>query len=118
MLPNKHHPFKLIAQALPDEKKRINIAQSVSKNNVLYDIYINDLEQIMLDPVATIPDYELALLKNKKVMASIQKGLKEAAEGKTQYLGSFTKIKKTLNKKPYTHALANPKPTPESPNAY
>lgn len=91
---NHNHPFKLIAKALkPDERNRISITKATPEDDILYDIYINDLGQIMLDPVITVPACEAWVFK-KNVKDSIEKGLNESHQGKTKYLGSFAKYAK------------------------
>lgn len=95
MLINSNYPFKRVAKALkPDERNRICIGKILSEEEVLYDVYTNDLGQIILDPVVTIPVCEAWIFKNKDVMDSIERGLKESKEGKTKYLGSFAKYAK------------------------
>lgn len=95
MLKNHNHPFKLIAKALkPDERNRISITKALPEDDILYDIYINDLGQIMLDPVITVPACEAWIFKNKDVKDSIEKGLNESHQGKRKYLGSFAKYAK------------------------
>jgi len=93
---NTNHPFKLIAKALkPDNKKRVAIGKASSaQEDVLYDVYINDLGQVMLDPVKTIPAYETWLFENKKALKSVKKGLSDSKKGNTKHLGSFSKYAK------------------------
>lgn len=43
-------------------------------------------ERIILEPLVKIPERELWVYKNKKVQASLERGLKHAAEGKTRKL--------------------------------
>lgn len=95
MFANHNHPFKRIAKALkPDERNRISITKILSEDDVLYDVYVNDLGQVMLDPVITIPACEAWVFKNKDVRESIERGLDESHQGKTKYLGSFAKYAK------------------------
>ncbi len=96
MLTNqKNHPFKLIAKAAkPDAKKRISVAKASFLEGALYDVYVNDLGQVMLDPVETVPASEAWLFKNKKARESVKRGLSESGKGKTKDLGSFAKYAK------------------------
>ncbi|PWU04586.1 MAG: hypothetical protein C5B43_04375 [Verrucomicrobia bacterium] len=89
---NKKHPFKLVSKALkPDNKKRVNIGKATSdKEDLLFDVYVNDMGQVMLDPVKLVPAHEAWIFENKKAMQSIKKGLDEAHKGKAKYLGSFS----------------------------
>lgn len=89
---NKKHPFKLVAKALkPDNKKRVNLGKATSDNeDLLFDVYVNDMGQVMLDPVKIVPAHEAWIFENKKAIESIKRGLNEAHKGKTKYLGSFS----------------------------
>jgi len=51
---------------------------------------MNDAGQILLTP-HTIHPREAWLYKNPKALASLRRGLRQAAEGKLHYLGSFAK---------------------------
>ena len=46
---------------------------------------------ILLEPLVELPARETWLFKNKEALASVEKGLKQSAEGKTKSLGSFAK---------------------------
>ena len=43
------------------------------------------------DPQVMTAAREAWLFKNKKALASVRRGIKDAAEGKLHYLGSFAK---------------------------
>lgn len=45
-----------------------------------------DSERIILEPLVEIPERELWVYKNKRVLASLERGLKDAAKGKTRKL--------------------------------
>lgn len=94
---SKKHSFKLVSKALkPDNKQRVNIGKATSnEEDVLFDIYVNDLGQVMLDPVKLVPAHEAWVFKNKKAMESIKKGLNDSSKKKTKYLGSFSKYIET-----------------------
>ena len=71
----------------PDERGRItlgNLAKSKS-----YKVMINDAGQILLNPVATIPEQELWLWQNASALASVGRGIEQAAKQETYDLGSF-----------------------------
>lgn len=90
------HPFKCVAEALKvDAKSRINITKALLlQKDVLYNVYVNDMGQIMLDPVETVPIYEAWLFKNKEAKESLERGLEESSKNKTKYLGSFARHSK------------------------
>ena len=88
----KNRKFEKVAQGMaPDAKKRLTLGKALADPEVTFDIYVNQLGQIMLDPRKSIPAHEAWVYENPKILESFNKGLKEAAEGKTEYLGSFAK---------------------------
>jgi len=77
--------FEKVADSVkPDAKKRVVLPRSQVRDGVTYHIYVNDLGQIMLDPQVTIPAYEAWLFDNPDALASVRRGLVDAAEGKTK----------------------------------
>lgn len=54
-----------------------------------YKVFVNDMGQILLDPVVSIPERELWLWQNAEALTSVQRGLKQSAEGQGRSLGSF-----------------------------
>ena len=88
----KNRKFEKVAQGMaPDAKKRLTLGKALADPEVTFDIYVNQLGQIMLDPRKSIPAHEAWVYENPKILESFDKGLKEAAEGKTESLGSFAK---------------------------
>lgn len=78
----------------PDAKKRIVLPNAVVDEDFTYHIYYNRFGQIILDPQATIPAAELWLFKNKDILAMVDKGMDESANGILKDLGSFAKYAK------------------------
>lgn len=70
-----------------DERGRLTIGAVAKGKN--YRVMINQVGQILLDPIVTIPEQEMWLWKNQAALESVNQGLKEAAVGKTEDLGSF-----------------------------
>lgn len=93
----KHHDlvqeggFEDYGTAKIDAKHRLLIKGPAEEH---YRIYRNEDGQILLDPQVMVPAREAWLFKNKKALASVRRGLKQAAEGKGRYLGSFAKYAK------------------------
>ena len=82
----------LIARDIrPDAKKRVTLSKALSDcdENTHFDIYRNELGQIVLDPQVSIPASEAWLYRNPEAIAAVRRGLQEAAEGKATSLGSF-----------------------------
>ena len=87
----KNDDFRLISEfAQPDAKKRLSLGAAVS-GVTAYNIYRNTLGQLILDPVKAIPASEMWLYENPRALASVKRGLRESAEGKSVYRGSFAK---------------------------
>ena len=80
--------FRTIKEAIrTDDRGRITIGNEAKGKT--YQVLVNDLGQILLEPVITIPERERWLFENPEALASVKQGLKESAEGKGKYLGSF-----------------------------
>ena len=58
------------------------LPKSLVKEDITYHIYSNDLGQIVLDPQVTIPASEIWLFKSPEALASVRRGLSDAAKGK------------------------------------
>jgi hypothetical protein len=87
----KNSDFQLVSEfAQPDAKKRLSLGEALSGVKA-YNIYRNPLGQLILDPVKTVPVSELWLYENPEALASVKQGLRESAEGKSVYRGSFAK---------------------------
>jgi hypothetical protein len=87
----KNGEFQLVSEfAQPDAKKRLSLGEALGSATA-YNIYRNPLGQIVLDPVKAVPASEMWLYENPKALASVKQGLRESAEGKTVYRGSFAR---------------------------
>lgn len=87
----KNDDFQLISEfAQPDAKKRLSLGEA-SQGITAYNIYRNTLGQLILDPVKAVPASEMWLYENPEALASVKRGLRESADGKTAYRGSFAK---------------------------
>jgi hypothetical protein len=79
----KDTEFKRIAEGVkPDAKKRVVLPGAKATDGITYHIYANSLGQIVLDPQVTIPASEAWLFKNPESLASVRRGLSDAAKGK------------------------------------
>jgi hypothetical protein len=94
----RNSDFELVSEfAQPDAKKRLSLGEAL-RGATAYNIYSNPLGQLILDPVMTVPVSEIWLYENPQALASVKQGLRESAEGKTVYRGSFAKYAKNRNK--------------------
>lgn len=81
----KDTDFKEIAQSVkPDLKKRVVLPKALVREGVTYHIYHNGTGQIMLDPQITIPASEAWLYNNPDTIASVRRGLGDAALGRVK----------------------------------
>jgi len=87
----KDPDFQLVSEfAQPDAKKRLSLGEALG-GATAYNIYRNPLGQLILDPVKTIPTSEMWLFENAEALASVKQGLRESAEGKSHFRGSFAR---------------------------
>jgi len=87
----KDQDFQLVTEFVqPDAKKRLPLGEALAEGNS-FNIYRNSFGQIVLDPVKTVPVSEAWLFGNPQAFASVKQGLKESAEGRQRYRGSFAK---------------------------
>jgi hypothetical protein len=87
----KSSDFELVSEfAQPDAKRRLSLGEA-SHGAAAYNIYRNPLGQLVLDPVKTVPVSEMWLYENAQALASVKQGLRESAEGKIAYRGSFAR---------------------------
>ena len=83
--------FQLVAEfAQPDAKRRLSLGEALGGGGA-FNVYRNALGQVVLDPVKAIPASEAWLFENPRALASVKQGLRESAEGKRIYRGSFAK---------------------------
>ena len=78
----------------PDTRKRIVLPAALVQKDVIYHIFYNRLGQIRLDPQIPIPASELWVFENKDILASIDRGMAESANGQVIKRGSFAKYVK------------------------
>lgn len=69
-----------------DSKKRITLGKIAPEDVTSYDAEIKENGVIILRPKVEIPAEEVWLWKNKKAMASVQRGLDDAANKKFSQL--------------------------------
>jgi len=77
----KSKDFAEVAEVKSDSKHRVALKR-VKRSGKRYRVFENSAGQLLLDPVVTIPASEAWLFENRAALASVRKGLKQAAEGK------------------------------------
>lgn len=79
----KNSDFQKVASSVkPDAKNRVLLKKNLLSEGATYHVYVNRLGQIVLDPQASIPAYEAWLFNNPAAIASVRRGLNDAAQGK------------------------------------
>ncbi len=66
----------------PDAKKRIVLPKVSVQKGITYHIYSNSIGQFVLDPQVTIPASEAWLFNDSDALASVRRGLSDAAQGR------------------------------------
>ncbi len=66
----------------PDSKRRVVLPSFLVREDIIYHVYSNSVGQIVLDPQVTIPASEAWLFNNPDALASVRRGLSDAAQGK------------------------------------
>lgn len=84
--------FQKVKTVRPDSKGRITLGK-LSKEFSGYILKESPDGSILLEPLVELPAREAWLFKNKEALASVEKGLKQAAEKKGKSLGSFAKYR-------------------------
>jgi hypothetical protein len=66
----------------PDSKHRINLGTAVkTPPGVRYKVMQNELGQILLDPVKSVPAYEAWIYENPDLIDSIRRGIAQTESG-------------------------------------
>lgn len=79
-------PFRVIrSDVRSDERGRVTIGPEVI-GDTQYRALVNQMGQIVLDPVITVPAREFWLLQNPEALASVVRGVEQAKRGE---LGTF-----------------------------
>ena len=68
-----------------DDRSRITLGEFF-KGSKRVRLYKNDRGEILLQPLVEIPSSEIWLYRNNDALDSVQRGLKDAAEGKISKL--------------------------------
>lgn len=74
----------------PDSRGRIALGRALKDlGDASFNVYRDDTGRIVLDPQVSIPASEAWLYRNKSALASLRRGLEQAAAGKARVIGSF-----------------------------
>jgi hypothetical protein len=85
--------LRLVARDVrPDSRRRIALGKALPDvDDASFNVYQDEGGRIVLDPQVSIPASEAWLYRNPKALASVRRGLADAAAGRTKSLGSFAR---------------------------
>jgi hypothetical protein len=81
--------FKHAAQTDLDSRRRVSLGKVGRPEHTRYEILENDLGEILLVPLVSIPAREMIVWENAQVRSSLARGMEQAALGKVVDRGSF-----------------------------
>ena len=85
--------FEEVVEAVkPDGKNRISLGKAQVGRGITYRVLRNKSGQILLDPCIQVPVSEAWLYRNKKALKTVMTGIRQAEEGKTLEVGSFSEF--------------------------
>jgi hypothetical protein len=70
-----------------DSRQRLPLAKVIQGSQHRFRVDVQPGGELLLTPLVSISERELAMLKNPEAMASLKEGLDEAAEGKVVRYG-------------------------------
>jgi hypothetical protein len=77
-----------------DSRRRVSLGKVGRAEHTRYQIMENDLGEILLVPMVSIPAREMIIWQNAQVRKSLELGMEQAALGKVVDLGSFAEYAK------------------------
>lgn len=83
--------FRRVGETDVDGRRRISLGRVGSSDHTRYDVYENDLGEILLVPLVSIPAREMIVWQNPQVRESLLRGMELASLGKVVDRGSFAK---------------------------
>ena len=66
----------------PDAQKRITLPKNLVQEGIFFRMSYNSIGQILLEPQVPIPASEAWLFKNPEALASVRRGIADAAAGR------------------------------------
>jgi hypothetical protein len=85
--------LKLVARDVrPDRRRRVALGRALKDlEDASFNVYQDERGRIVLDPQVSIPASEAWLYRDPKALASVRRGLAEAAAGKAKPVRSFAR---------------------------
>jgi len=81
--------FWIIKNSISTDRQG-QLSLNIETKSTEYRVFVNEAGQILLDPIANIPDREQWLWQNPEALALVKCGLAQAAKGEVHDLGDFS----------------------------
>ncbi|MGB4863480.1 MAG: hypothetical protein WBO97_13570 [Tepidiformaceae bacterium] len=82
--------FRQVTETVVDSRRRISLGKAGVASETRYSVSVSDDGDILLTPLATIPARERFLWERPELLASVRRGMAQAASGDLHDLGSFS----------------------------
>ncbi len=83
--------FRRAGEVELDARRRLSLGKAGKREHTRYLVEENDEGEIRLIPVVSVPARELFVWNNPELLASLRRGLEDAAAGRVVYRGSFSR---------------------------
>ena len=91
--------FRAVGEVAVDDRNRISLTKALESTKDLFQnveglrflVQVNEVGQLLLSPVVSVPLHEAWLYKNPVAVAEIGRGLSQADDRELKDLGSFEK---------------------------
>lgn len=81
--------FTKVTETVVDARRRVSLGEAGVSEDTRYAVSVSDDGDILLTPLSAIPAQERWLWEREKLLASVQRGIEQAAAGETHDLGPF-----------------------------
>lgn len=75
----------------PDSRKRVTLPEQLNSDVDSYDVFTNNLGQIILDPQVRVPASEAWIIENPDILSRLDKAMFESLHGEVVDRGSYAK---------------------------
>lgn len=82
--------FRATTQTDVDSRRRVSLGKVGRPEHSRYEVFENDLGEILLVPMVSIPAREMIIWENAQVRNSLARGIEQASMGKVVDRGDFT----------------------------
>jgi hypothetical protein len=86
----EHEEFEVVAETEVDTRGRVSLGRAGAKPGRRYRVESNVDGVLVLTPVVSIPEREMAVWRDPELAERIRRGIDEAKAGKTVDVGDFS----------------------------